>query len=139
MGCPCEKGSANPQAGEVGFSSDKVFMAPGESVDCFMKRAPDGDDLAGSGEEVLDKIANTAIPVKCDLSIDVQFKLTTNSLNQDEKNPDPDPNVPNPIDPNWKGPEKWSIVIKDVDGNEVQLNDLGLSFTEDGKLSGTLK
>lgn len=140
MGCPCEGNSkSNPQVGSVGFS-DKTFVAPGETADCYMARSGDGGDPDGSGEEVLDRIQTTAIQVKCDLSVDTTFELTKNSLSQAEKNPDPDPNVPNPIDPNWTGPAHWAILIKDQDDNVVDLSSIGLSFDSDsGKLSGTIK
>jgi hypothetical protein len=139
MGCPCEGGSANPQVGSVSFS-DKVFLAPGETADCFMARSGDGGDADGSGEEVLDRIKNTAIQVKCDLSVDTTFELTKNSLSQAEKDPDLDLNIPNPIDPNWTAPAPWAILIKDQDDNVVDLSSIGLSFDSDsGKLSGTIK
>ena len=133
MGCPCAQGSANPQVGSVGFS-DKVYLAPGETVDCFMARSGDGGDPDGSGAEVIDKIKNTSIQVKCDLSVDTTFELTKNSLSQEV-----DPTTNNPYDPNWKGPTHWAILIKDSDDAPVDLSSIGLSFDSgSGKLSGTL-
>lgn len=64
---------------ELAQTQDTPIL-PGESVECYMKRAenPSGlkDDLTGI---LPDKISNTSVPVKPDASIDVTFKLTPGS------------------------------------------------------------
>ena len=64
---------------EIGQVQDTQIL-PGESVECYMKRAenPSGlkDDLTGI---VPNRILNTSVPVKPDASVDVTFKLTPGS------------------------------------------------------------
>lgn len=133
MGCPCTAGRANPQVASARFS-DKTFIAKGETVECYMARSGDGGDPDGSGTDVIDKIKTTDIQVKCDLSVDTTFTLTEHSLDQTIN-----PTTSLPWDENWKDPAHWAILIKDSEGNVVDLSTIGLTFDSgSGKLSGTL-
>jgi hypothetical protein len=133
MGCPCTGGRANPQVASARFS-DKTFIAPGETIECYMARSGDGGDPDGSGMDVLDKIKTTDIQVKCDLSVDTTFTLTEHSLDQSIN-----PATSLPWDEHWKDPVHWAILVKDSEGNVVDLSTIGLTFDSDsGKLSGTL-
>lgn len=78
--CPPPPAVIEGSAGDTSVPSQGGDILPGESVECYMKRAenPSGlkDDLQ---EPVPGKIDNTSIPVGPDASINVTFKLTSNS------------------------------------------------------------
>ncbi len=78
--CPPAPEIVDGSAGDADVPSQDSKILPGESVECYMKRAenPSGmkDDLQ---EPIPDKIDNTSIPVGADASINVTFRLTNNS------------------------------------------------------------
>ena len=58
-----------------------TFMLPGESVECYMNRSGDpSGDYRGAPEEEPNKITTNTIPVKCDMSVDVTFKVSTSTV-----------------------------------------------------------
>lgn len=78
--CPPAPEIVDGDSADVNSSSQDSKILPGESVECYMKRAenPSGkkDDLE---EPIPDKIDNTSIPVAADATINVTFRLTNNS------------------------------------------------------------
>ena len=120
MSCNCsnvsqsELWTAIPQTG-------LTEMLPGEDVECYAQRAPDDEDKSGK-PEIVDKIKNNAIVPDCNMSIDMQFELTDGSLSSA-----------------FTGPVKWSMVDpNDPDGANGAYSISGLTFTQAGKLSGTM-
>ena len=96
-------------------------MLPGEDVECYMQRAPDTEDKGGAPEPT-DKIVNNAIVPDCEMKIDMQFKLTDGSPSS-----------------KFKAPVTWSMVDPaDKEGKNGKYTISGLTFTEAGKLSGTM-
>ena len=96
-------------------------MLPGEDVECYMQRATDSDDKGGAPEPT-DKIQNNAIVPDCAMKIDMQFKLSDGSPSS-----------------KFKAPVTWSMVDPaDKEGNNGKYTISGLTFTDDGKLSGTM-
>lgn len=78
--CPPAPALVEASSGDSDVVTQDTQIRPGESVECYMKRAenPSGlkDDLTGI---VPDKILNTAIPIDANASINVTFKLTPDS------------------------------------------------------------
>lgn len=135
MGCPCQGGAAGINVPGARFTG-KTYQTKGETSECYSKRAQDGDP-SGAGEFPVNKIQNTTIPVDCALKIDQQFKLTPKSIGV----PAGTPAVSDPPAPQgaYTLPVKWSIIYKDEDEVVIAPGDLGLTFTTEGKLSGTVK
>jgi murein DD-endopeptidase MepM/ murein hydrolase activator NlpD len=137
MSCGCKGAKATPEIAEAGWGNPAhVFMAPGETVDCYMARAGEQPPIP-EGKVTIDKIANSTIASDCDLKVDVQFELTKGSLQPITDNTDPQ--YPGS---SFNGTATWTIAIKEVD-DEVPdpipvIGDTGLSFSTAGKLSGTV-
>lgn len=78
--CPPAPAVIDGAAGDLDVPSQGGGILPGESVECYMKRAENPSGLKDDLEEpVPGKIDNTSIPVGPDASINVTFKLTSNS------------------------------------------------------------
>lgn len=116
MTCNCSAVSQSSQWTSIP-KTGLTEMLPGEDVECYAQRAADDADKAG-GPEPTDKIANNAIVPDCEMKIDMQFTLTPGSPSS-----------------KFSGPVKWKMVSPES-GEVVTIS--GLSFTEDGKLTGQM-
>lgn len=96
-------------------------MVKDEDVECYMQRAPENDDKAGAPEPT-NRIATNAIVPDCSMKIDMQFKLTEGSPSGE-----------------FTGPVTWRMADpEDRDGANGAYRIGELTFTPDGKLSGTI-
>jgi hypothetical protein len=136
MGCPCAAGALGINVPGATFSG-KTYITKGETSECYAKRAQESDPT-GDGTFPVDKILNTNIPVDCALKIKVDFKLTPQSIGTPATGTPPKTEDLYPIGA-YTLPVKWSILYKDEDGVVIDPAALGLTFTIDGKLSGTVK
>lgn len=142
MACGCSEAKATPDVAQANFSPNAtrhVFLAQGETLDCFMARAADGmSPVPDASDIVIDRITNPAIVANCERKVDMTFTLSEGSLTQ----------VADQNDPKYPGsnflstpPPVWSATLKEVDDEFTPfvLTDTGLTFdTASGKLSGTV-
>ena len=141
MSCGCKSSKANanvPEASFTPYASTHVFRAPGETTDCFMRRLGNTQSPVPPPNSNIkpDNIVETSIVADCDLKIDQQFTMSKGTF--EEVTDTNDPKFPGS---GYKdGPAKWSIAVKEVEGepSSVAIGDIGLTFTESGKLSGTV-
>ena len=81
--CPPAPELVAAESADADYPSQDTEILPGESVECYMKRAenPSGlkDDLT---DNPVNKIANTSIPVSAKGEVSVAFTLTNSSGNQ---------------------------------------------------------
>jgi murein DD-endopeptidase MepM/ murein hydrolase activator NlpD len=89
----------------------------GENIDCYMKRSGStSGEMNDVGEKTANRIDNTSLTSDLQGAVDTQFALTSNST---------------------AVASSWNILITEG-GSPVTSATLGLTFTNDGYLSGTV-
>lgn len=95
-------------------------MMPGEDVECYAKRTPDDEDKSGK-PEIPHKIKNNAIVPDCNMNIDMQFEITSESTLESA---------------GFKKPVVWSMVDPDdPEGKNGAYSISGVNFTTSGKMT----